>query len=113
LLGVTEKWLGMTKITQNNKMADVARLSATVYGRVQGVFFRYFVRNVAGGLGLKGYVRNLASGVAVEVQAEGEKGQLNKLLGELKAGPPGARVERVEVKWANYSGQFDDFTVRY
>ena len=94
-------------------MADAAHLSATVYGRVQGVFFRYFVRNVAEELGLKGYVRNLASGDAVEVQAEGERRQLNKLLGQLKVGPPEARVERVEVKWADYSGQFDDFIVRY
>ena len=103
----------MTRITQNSKMADVAHLSATVYGRVQGVFFRYFVRNEARRLGLKGYVRNLARGDAVEVQAEGEKRQLNKLLGQLKVGPPGARVERVEVKWADYSGRFDDFSVRY
>jgi acylphosphatase len=94
-------------------MADASHLSATVYGRVQGVFFRYFVRNVAEELDLKGYVRNLASGDAVEVQAEGERRQLNKLLGQLKVGPPGARVERVEVKWAGYSGQFDDFIVRY
>ena len=103
----------MTKITQNNEMADVAHLSATVYGRVQGVFFRYFVQNAAGELGLKGYVRNLASSDAVEVQAEGEKQQLNKLLEQLKVGPPGARVERVDVKWADYSGRFDDFSVRY
>jgi len=103
----------MTAITQKNKMADVEHLSATVYGRVQGVFFRYFVQNEATGLGLKGYVRNLASGDAVEVQAEGERRQLNKLLEQLKVGPPGARVERVEVKWADYSGRFDDFSVRY
>ena len=103
----------MKRIAQNNKMVDVAHLSATVYGRVQGVFFRYFVRNVAEELGLKGYVRNLASGDAVEVQAEGGKRQLNKLLGQLKVGPPGARVEKVEVKWTDYSGQFDDFIVRY
>jgi acylphosphatase len=103
----------MTEITQNNKMADVAHLSATVYGRVQGVLFRYFVRNEARELGLKGYVRNLASGDAVEVQAEGERRQLNKLLGQLKVGPSGARVERVEVKWAACSGQFSDFSIRY
>jgi acylphosphatase len=103
----------MTGITQNNKMAEVAHISATVYGRVQGVFFRYFVRNTARELGLKGYVRNLARGDAVEVQAEGEKRQLNILLGQLKAGPPGAQVERVEIKWVDYSGQFDDFSVRY
>jgi len=94
-------------------MADVAHLSTTVYGRVQGVLFRYFVRNEATGLGLKGYVRNLASGDAVEVQAEGEKRQLNKLLEQLKVGPPGAQVERVKVKWAEYSGRFDDFSVKY
>jgi acylphosphatase len=103
----------MTKMAQNNKMADMAHLSATIYGRVQGVFFRYFVHNEARGLGLKGYVCNLARGDAVEVQAEGEKRQLNKLLGQLKVGPPGAQVERVEVKWADYSGRFDDFSVRY
>ena len=108
-----QNWLRMTGITQNNKMADLAHLSATVYGRVQGVLFRYFVRNEATELDLTGYVRNLASGDAVEVQAEGERRQLNKLLGQLKVGPPGARVERVEVKWADYSGQFSDFSIRY
>jgi len=103
----------MTEMAEKDEMADVAHLSATVYGRVQGVYFRYFVQNVAGRLGLKGYVRNLASVDAVEVQAEGEKQQLNKLLEQLKVGPPRARVERVEVKWADYSGQFSDFSVRY
>jgi len=98
---------------QNDKMADVANLSATVYGRVQGVFFRYYVRDVAKKLNLKGYVRNLVSGDAVEVQAEGEKRQLNKLLEQLRIGTPGARVERVEVTWADYSGRFTDFSIRY
>jgi acylphosphatase len=94
-------------------MANMARLSATVYGRVQGVYFRYFVRTTARELGLKGYVRNLGSSDAVEVQAEGEKPQLEKLLEQLKTGPPGARVRRVEIDWSDYSGQFTDFGIRY
>lgn len=102
----------MKRVTQDNEIA-VARLSATVYGRVQGVYFRYFIRNVARKLSLKGYVRNLASGDAVEVQAEGEKPQLDRLLEQLKAGPPGAWVKRVEVDWSDYSGQFTDFSIRY
>lgn len=93
-------------------MAEAAHLSATVYGRVQGVFFRYFVRNVAITLGLKGYVRNLAGGDAVEVEAEGDKQQLDKLVEQLKIGPPGARVERVEINWSDYSGRFSDFGIR-
>ena len=94
-------------------MADVACLSATVYGRVQGVYFRYFVRNVARDLGLKGYVRNLASGDAVEVKAEGEKPRLDKLLEQLKIGTPGSRVKRVEIDWSACIGRFDNFSIRY
>ncbi len=94
-------------------MAEKARLSAKVYGRVQGVFFRYFVKNVAKKLGLKGYVRNLPRGDAVEVQAEGAKQQLEKLIEQLKIGPPGAWVKRVEVAWSGYSGEFTDFSISY
>ena len=94
-------------------MADAACLSATVYGRVQGVSYRYFVRTVARDLGLKGYVRNLAGGDAVEVKAEGEKSQLDKLLEQLKVGPTGAWVKRVEINWSDYPGRFDSFTIRY
>ena len=103
----------MTGMAQNDKITDTAHLSATVYGRVQGVYFRYFVRNIARKLGLKGYVCNLASGDAVEVQAEGKKAQLNELLEQLKVGPPGAWVKGVEIDWSDYSGQFTDFSVRY
>ena len=94
-------------------MADVACLSATVYGRVQGVYFRYFVRNVARDLGLKGYVRNLAGGDAVEVTAEGQKPQLDKLLKQLRVGSPGAWVKRVEIDWSDCTGRFDNFSIRY
>jgi acylphosphatase len=94
-------------------MADTGCLSVTVYGRVQGVYLRYFVRNVARNLGLKGYDCNLASGDAVEIKAEGQKPQLDSLLEELKTGPPGAWVKRVEIDWSGYTGQFDNFSIRY
>lgn len=95
------------------EMTDTARLSATVYGRVQGVYFRYFTRTEARKLGLTGYVRNLASGDAIEIQAEGRKPQLHRLLERLKTGPPGAWVKKVEVDWWDYSGQFEDFSIKY
>ena len=94
-------------------MADVASLSVTVYGRVQGVYFRYFVRTVAREMGLKGYVRNLTSGDAVEIRAEGEKPQLDRLLEQLKAGPSGALVKNVEADWLDCTGQFTDFRIKY
>jgi acylphosphatase len=94
-------------------MAQVAHVSAKVYGRVQGVYFRYFVQHTAKSLGLEGYVRNLPNGNAIEVQAEGDKQQLDKLVEQLKIGPPGARVKRVETNWSDYSGHFTNFNIRY
>jgi acylphosphatase len=61
-------------------------------GLVQGVGFRWFVRERARRLGLAGWVRNLPDG-SVEVAAAGEDGQLELLKGELLRGPPGAVVE--------------------
>jgi acylphosphatase len=94
-------------------MADVVRLSATVYGRVQGVYFRYFVRNAARSLDLKGYVRNLAGGDAVEIKAEGQKPHLDRLLEQVKTGPPGAWVKRLEIDWSYCTGEFGNFSIRY
>ncbi len=93
-------------------MNELASLQAIVYGYVQGVFFRAFVSRRARELGLTGYVRNLAEGT-VEVQAEGERKQLEKLIGYLKVGPPGARVEKVVTNWSEYTGNYSGFDIRY
>jgi len=92
-------------------MTDMASLQAVVHGRVQGVFFRSFVEGVAEQLHLTGYVRNCPGGV-VEVKAEGEKPKLEKLVDYLKTGPPAAKVDNVQVDWADYSGGFTGFKIR-
>jgi len=94
-------------------MADLASIQATVYGRVQGVFFRSFVHRQATQLGLTGYVCNLPDRRAVKVHAEGERKQLAELLSYLKIGPPGAKVEKVETSWSEYSGSYSSFSIRY
>lgn len=70
-------------------------LHVRIVGVVQGVGFRWFVRERARRLGLAGFVRNLPDG-SVEVAASGEEGQLELLRGELQRGPRGASVEAVQ-----------------
>ena len=94
-------------------MSEQASFKAIVHGRVQGVNFRIFVTDRAQALGLKGYVKNLSGGTAVEVWAEGEKKNLGGLLKYLNDGPSRARVERVDVEWSDYTGRFDNFQVNY
>ncbi len=94
-------------------MSQEVCLQATVYGLVQGVNFRYFVLRHARDLGLTGYVRNLYPEEVVEVKAEGQKEQLERLLRLLEEGPRGAWVERVEANWSEYTGAYSRFEVRF
>lgn len=86
------------------------RLSACVYGRVQGIGFRFFVLRVASHLGLSGVVRNADAGT-VEVVAEGELRDLETLLEHLREGPARARVDGVESSWGEETGEYEGFTV--
>lgn len=63
-------------------------------GLVQGVGFRWFVRERARRLGLAGWVRNAPDG-SVEVAAAGTPESLAALRRALLDGPPGARVEQL------------------
>ena len=90
-----------------------AEIHARLYlvsGRVQGVGFRYFVEEEARALRLRGYVRNLYDG-RVEVYAVGDDGRLAKLRRELEAGPPAARVERIEERPAPIRDEYRDFVI--
>jgi acylphosphatase len=73
----------------------LGRLSVVVHGHVQGVGFRWFVRERARRLGLEGTVRNRDDG-AVEVEASGVSTAVHALRALLLEGPPGARVERLD-----------------
>ena len=73
----------------------MSQLHVRIHGVVQGVGFRWFVRERARRLGLSGWVRNLPDG-SVEVAAAGDSGQLELLRSELRRGPDGALVDRLE-----------------
>jgi acylphosphatase len=68
-----------------------------VTGTVQGVGFRWFVKEQAQMLGLAGFTRNLSDG-SVEVQAEGPAVLLTTLEERLREGPGSAHVDRVKVE---------------
>lgn len=83
-----------------------------ISGMVQGVYFRYYTRELAQRLGLRGWVRNTPDG-RVEAVFEGEKGAVERMLEFCHRGPSGARVADVEVKWEQPRGEFSGFEVRY
>jgi len=70
-----------------------------VYGRVQGVGYRWFVQHSADALGMKGWVRNLDDG-GVEVYAIGTQAEHDELSARLHKGPTMSDVRGVEVQEA-------------
>ncbi len=91
-------------------MGEMVRVHLRVYGRVQGVFFRSTMRDVAKELGISGWVRNLPDG-SVEAVVEGERRKVEKIIEWAHRGPPLARVEKVSVRWEDYRGEFEDFKI--
>jgi len=79
------------------------RLHAVIHGDVQGVGFRYFVLRQAERLGLSGWVRNNDDGT-VELVAEGERADLDRLRDAVAEGPRMARVHRLEEDWSPATG---------
>ena len=72
------------------------RRQFTVYGKVQGVWFRACAREQALALRLSGYASNLADG-SVQVQAQGDAVALDRLEQWLGVGPALAKVGRVDI----------------
>jgi acylphosphatase len=88
----------------------VQRRRVTVQGHVQGVFFRETTRRRALADGVSGWVRNLPDG-SVEAVVEGERDAVERLVGFMRDGPRGARVDWVDVVTEEPEG-FVGFDVR-
>jgi acylphosphatase len=88
------------------------RAHAYVSGRVQGVFFRSTVADLAESLGVAGWVRNLSDG-RVEALLEGERSSVKKVVEFCRRGPPGAHVHDFEVKWEPCRDEFSNFKILY
>ena len=88
------------------------RLTATVTGRVQGVYFRAYTQQQAQKLGLTGWVANRADG-SVKVVAEGEARVLQQLVQWLHHGPALAHVDEVDEIWSTASGEFSRFSIHH
>lgn len=86
-------------------------LNIKIFGRVQGVGFRFNTRKRANDLDLRGFVRNESDG-SVYVEVEGDAKSLEKFTEWCKQGPTFARVKRIEKNKGDIK-DFDDFKIKY
>ena len=87
------------------------RLNVKFTGRVQGVGFRWNVKDVSGGYSVTGYVKNLPDG-SVEMFAEGEEGEVLSFLAGIEERMFGYITGRIKVPRMGGS-QFNSFEIAY
>lgn len=87
-------------------------LHLIIHGRVQGVWFRASTQEAARRLKIKGWVRNTPHG-DVEAHIQGDQAAVEQMLGWCYQGPPGARVDGIDVSEVNPDEGFKAFNIRY
>jgi len=87
------------------------RIHVYYSGRVQGVGFRFSAQALAVDLGLLGWVKNLPDS-GVELVAEGEEEDLNKLLKKID-GEFSNYIRERKVNWMPPTGEFTSFEIRF
>ena len=86
------------------------RARVVISGIVQGVCFRYYAREKASEIGVNGWVKNRIDG-KVETVFEGEREKVEEFIKWCGHGPSGARVTDVDVRWEDYSDEFNRFSI--
>jgi acylphosphatase len=88
------------------------KIRAEVYisGKVQGVFFRYFVKTKALFQKVSGYVENLKDG-SVHAVFEGDKQKVAKMIKICEQGPPTSKVEDVNVIYSQKLENLKSFKI--
>ena len=85
-------------------------LHISIYGRVQAVGFRNWMKKSAEKKGVCGWVRNASDG-SVEAFVQGEGGTLNDFLALCWEGPDLADVEDVLTQDSNVDESIDSFDI--
>jgi acylphosphatase len=83
-----------------------------ISGFVQGVGFRWYTKDIAKQLGIKGYVKNLSDG-RVEIIAQGNEDSLKNFIFELKKGQLGENISNIETIEEFFFSKFTDFTIAF
>jgi len=88
-----------------------ARAEVKFTGIVQGVHFRDYTRRFANQQKVCGWVRNLPDGT-VQAVFEGDKHDIEEVVRRLREEHPRARIEKVDVRWADCVEEFNKFQIR-
>lgn len=93
-------------------MDDKKAVHVVISGRVQGVCFRMETQRAAQRYGVNGWVRNKRDGT-VEALFEGENRNIDDIVEWCGHGPRLASVTDIQINPIEFTGEYDEFSIRY
>ena len=85
--------------TISHEKDEVVSIAYTIYGKVQGVFFRKYTRQQAIRLGLRGWVMNTAEGT-VSGEAHGSRAAVEQMSEWLSTtGSPKSQIIKADIQY--------------
>ena len=93
-----------------NDSSQYIRVHLIISGKVQGVYFRKHTQDISLQNNVYGWVKNLQNG-DVECVLEGLKSNIDKVMIWCHQGPPNSRVNNVEIKYEEFTGDFNEFQI--
>ena len=96
-------------ITANNILNNI-RAHLLISGKVQGVYFRKYTQEVSIKNTVNGWVQNLKNG-DVECILEGSQRNVEKVIEWCHIGPQNSRVDKIDIKYETYTGEYHNFRI--
>ena len=96
-------------VTVNNYLSNI-RAHLIIAGKVQGVYFRKYTQEISIKNKVSGWVRNLKNG-DVECILEGLSSNVEKVIEWCHTGPKNSRVDKIDIHYETYTGEFQDFKI--
>ena len=96
-------------VTVNNYFSNI-RAHLIISGKVQGVYFRKYTQEISIKNKVSGWVRNLKNG-DVECILEGLSSNVEKVIEWCHTGPKNSRVDKIDIHYETYTGEFQDFKI--
>ncbi len=100
----------MTATSLRDERPVMNTIKGYVAGRVQGVGFRYFVKNNANQLNVTGYAKNLPD-TRVEFVLQGEQAAIASLLQSINRGPKFASVKSLDSEVVETDEHYQNFSI--
>src|SRR5438067_7998224 len=109
----TERLMQQHQLGMGSGQSTLAahRLQWLFSGRVQGVGFRYTVKNIALQHNISGYVRNLPDG-RVELVMEGPDEEMDQVVDAVNGRMDGF-IKNLDLNTSPATGEFEHFQIRH